>query len=105
MKQNTKSIVLLVTAACILMAVVDAVITPDYLYKSIIKVMLFLTLPVLYARISKEVSFRPLFRFEKKGLLFNWLNEKNGNIYASWMVHMCANLAINTIGFMLFEIW
>ncbi|WP_326095717.1 CPBP family glutamic-type intramembrane protease [Paenibacillus lautus] len=38
------------------------------------------------------------------GLLFNWLNERSGNIYASWMVHMFANLAINTIGFMLFGI-
>jgi membrane protease YdiL (CAAX protease family) len=38
------------------------------------------------------------------GLLFNWLNERNGNIYASWMVHMFANLAINTIGFILFGI-
>lgn len=38
------------------------------------------------------------------GLIFNWLDEKNENIYASWMVHMCANLAINTIGFMLFGI-
>ncbi|WP_339222329.1 CPBP family intramembrane glutamic endopeptidase [Paenibacillus sp. FSL W7-1332] len=37
-------------------------------------------------------------------LLFNWLNERSGNIYASWMVHMFANLAINTIGFMLFGI-
>lgn len=36
------------------------------------------------------------------GLLFNWLNEKNNNIYSSWMVHMCANFATNTIGFLLF---
>lgn len=38
------------------------------------------------------------------GILFNWLDEKYDNIYVSWMVHMCANLAINTIGFMLFGI-
>jgi len=38
------------------------------------------------------------------GLFFNWLNEKSNNIYSSWMVHMCANFAINTIGFMLFGI-
>ncbi len=35
------------------------------------------------------------------GLIFNLLNEKQGNIYASWFVHMFANFAINTIGFML----
>lgn len=38
------------------------------------------------------------------GLLFNWLNEKNDNIYSSWLVHMFANFAINTIGFILFGI-
>ena len=38
------------------------------------------------------------------GLIFNRLNEKTGNIYPSWMVHMFANFAINTVGFMLFGI-
>jgi len=38
------------------------------------------------------------------GIFFNWLNEKNHNIYSSWIVHMGANFAINTIGFILFGI-
>lgn len=37
------------------------------------------------------------------GILFNLLNERSNNIYSSWMVHMFANFAINTIGFMLFS--
>lgn len=32
------------------------------------------------------------------GIFFNWLNEKSGNIYNSYVVHMFANFAINTIG-------
>lgn len=36
------------------------------------------------------------------GLIFDWLNEKSGTIYQSWLVHMFANFAINTIGFILF---
>lgn len=36
--------------------------------------------------------------------IFNYLDEKNENIYNSWMVHMFANFAINTVGFMLFGI-
>lgn len=36
------------------------------------------------------------------GLLFNYLNEKSGTIYPSWLVHMFANFAINTVGFVLF---
>lgn len=38
------------------------------------------------------------------GLIFNFFNEKSGNIYTSWLVHMCANFSINTIGFILFGI-
>lgn len=35
------------------------------------------------------------------GLIFNWLNEKLDCIYGSWLTHMFANFAINTIGFLL----
>lgn len=38
------------------------------------------------------------------GLIFNALNDKLGNIYPSWFVHMAANFAINTVGFILFEV-
>ncbi len=38
------------------------------------------------------------------GVIFNWLNQRYNNIYASWVVHMFANLAINIIGFILFGI-
>ncbi len=38
------------------------------------------------------------------GLIFNFLNEKSETIYPSWLVHMFANFAINTIGFILFGI-
>lgn len=36
------------------------------------------------------------------GLIFNFLNEESESIYPSWFVHMFANFAINTIGFILF---
>ncbi len=38
------------------------------------------------------------------GVIFNYLNEKTGSIYPSWLLHMFANFAINTIGFILFGI-
>ena len=37
------------------------------------------------------------------GVIFNYLNEKLGCIYASWLTHMFANFAINTIGFLLLQ--
>lgn len=36
------------------------------------------------------------------GVIFNYLGESSGNIYTSWIAHMCANFAINTVGFILF---
>lgn len=36
------------------------------------------------------------------GVIFNYIDEKNGSIYSSWLIHMGANFAINTIGFILF---
>jgi len=35
------------------------------------------------------------------GMLFDYLDEKKGSILPSWMVHISANFAINTIGFIL----
>lgn len=37
------------------------------------------------------------------GAIFNYLNEKLDTIYCSWLVHMFANFAINTIGFLLLQ--
>ncbi len=36
------------------------------------------------------------------GVVLNFLNEKSGSIVTSWLVHMFANLSINTVGFMVF---
>ena len=36
------------------------------------------------------------------GLLFNWLDSRSGSLLPSYLVHMAANLAINTIGLILF---
>lgn len=38
------------------------------------------------------------------GWIFNRLNEHSGSIYPSWLVHMSANFAINTVGCILFGI-
>ena len=38
------------------------------------------------------------------GIIFNCLDMKTGDIYPSWIVHMFANLATNTVGCVLFGI-
>lgn len=35
------------------------------------------------------------------GIIFNYFDRK-GSIYHSWIIHICANLSINTIGFIMF---
>lgn len=225
MKTNIKRIVLMVaiiTIFCVIMAIIDGIFKADYFIKSIIKLVLFLILPVLYTFLDKDVKIKELFIPDKKGiklaiilcvlvygiilggylllkdifdftaitdaltnnigvtgqnfifvslyisfvnslleefffrgfafitlkrlsgrkfayffsafvfsiyhvammigwfspflfiivmtglfgggLIFNYLNEKSGTVYPSWFVHMFANFAINTVGFMLFGI-
>ena len=38
------------------------------------------------------------------GMIFNRFDEKSENIYLSWLIHMFANFATNTIGFILFAV-
>jgi len=38
------------------------------------------------------------------GYIFNYITEKLDSFLASWIVHIFANLAINTIGFMMLGI-
>ncbi len=35
------------------------------------------------------------------GVILNWLEARNNTVFAPWLVHMFANFAINTIGFIL----
>lgn len=37
------------------------------------------------------------------GIIFNVLEAKTRSIFPGWMVHMFANFAINTVGFILFS--
>lgn len=37
------------------------------------------------------------------GLALNYLNEKSGTVYTSWLVHMLANIGINTVGLIILE--
>ena len=221
-KKRTFAIMIITVIACIIMAIVDGVIQPDYVVKSSVKLVRFLSLPMIYAIFDKEIDIKSLFKANRRGmktafllcipvfviilgaylllkdvfdfsavtasltanigvnkhnfvfvalyisfvnslleefffrgfaflvlrktasdrfaytfsaaafalyhiaimtgwfsvvvfaitmvglfaggLIFNFLNTKSNNIYTSWFVHMFANFAINTIGFMLFGI-
>ena len=59
----------LVAIACLIMAVVDAVIQPGYVIKSVIKIILFLFIPVVYGYISKQVNIKKLIKPNKSGII------------------------------------
>ena len=220
--ENKKAYIIvgIVSICCIIMGYIDAVIKPEYVEKSIIKIVLFSVCPMIYSLYDKQIQIKDLFKFRKKGIsisiflgigtfliilggyfiispfidlskitvslttnigvsrenfifvstyialvnslleefffrgfafltllkltsknfayifsslsfalyhvammigwfsiwlyilavaglmvggiIFNYLNEKSENIYTSWMMHMFANFAINSVGFILF---
>ncbi len=70
---NRKSLTIIgiVISSCVIMAIVDAIVQPPYLYKSIIKVFLFLGGPLLYGLYHKDNIFSVL-KFQKKGLFISF---------------------------------
>lgn len=59
----------LVAIACVVMAIVDAVIQPGYVVKSLIKIILFLLIPVVYGFFNKEVNIKKLIKPNKSGIV------------------------------------
>ena len=59
----------LVIFSCIVMGVVDAVIRPGYLVKSLIKFPLFLILPLLFSLFDKEISLKKILTPTKSGFI------------------------------------
>ena len=69
---KSKNIIYVLTATvlgCAAMAIVDGIIRPDYAIKSAIKIIFFLAVPFLCSISNKELEFRSLFHFNKKGIL------------------------------------
>lgn len=59
----------LVAITCIIMAIVDAVIQPGYAVKSLIKIILFLLIPVFYGLFNNEVNIKKLVTPNKSGIV------------------------------------
>ena len=70
-KMNKKYVIASVIFSTILMCFVDGVIVPPYFYKSIIKIVLFLLVPMIYFLLYKEknIYLKKLFVPKKKDFL------------------------------------
>lgn len=60
---------ILVIIACIIMAIVDAVIQPGYAVKSGIKIIMFLIIPIAYGFFNREINIKNLIKPDKKGFV------------------------------------
>ncbi len=67
------SIPILVLLACAVMGIVDAFIQPGYIVKSVIKIIMFLLIPVLYYIFTKDCSILKLIKADKKGFRFAFI--------------------------------
>lgn len=67
MKNQAKIIIGITAFACLCMGLVDAIIQPGYLVKSVIKILLFLLLPILYSLYDKNCDLKKLFTPSQSG--------------------------------------
>ncbi len=68
-KKNSAVIIGLVIACCFIMSIIDAVVQPGYMLKSIVKIFLFLICPVIYSVYDKKTSLKLLFKVNREGLI------------------------------------
>lgn len=70
MLDKKKTIVLIVLLGCLVMGFIDAVIRPEYLIKSFIKIILFSVMPIIYSKYNKEMNLESLFKVKNKKEIF-----------------------------------
>ncbi|WP_058307381.1 CPBP family intramembrane glutamic endopeptidase [Gracilibacillus massiliensis] len=63
-----KKLMVLVVVACLIMAGVELFFVPDYIVKSVIKLIIFLFIPFIYIRYFTNLSFKDIFTFQMKNL-------------------------------------
>lgn len=71
MKKEGIIIMILVVAVCLVMAYVEIVLAPGYAAKSVIKMVLFLAVPLVFLITSKKISIPGLFHMKRGGWRFS----------------------------------
>lgn len=68
-KKTVYLILILAVLCCSLMALVDGVLRPGYLVKSMVKLAVFLLVPIGAQIFCSDFSLKSLFRFRKQGMI------------------------------------
>lgn len=71
-KTRAFAIILIVLFACAVMALVDGMIQPPYVIKSVVKLICFVVIPILYMICSRDGRFRKFLKPNKKRLLLSF---------------------------------
>ena len=66
-KKNSIIIIVIVVVCCLIMALIDAVVQPQYMIKSLIKIFLFLICPIIFSLYNKKLDLKSLFKVNKQG--------------------------------------
>ncbi len=68
MTKKRNLIIFIVIIACLIMGFVDAVFQPGYVIKSVIKILLFVGLPILYSILNSDKDLKKVLIPDKKGI-------------------------------------
>ena len=66
MLKKKKTIILIVLLGCLIMGFIDAVIRPQYLIKSFVKIGLFSLMPILYSKYEEDLDLYSIFKVKNK---------------------------------------
>lgn len=64
-------IMLLIVISCAIVGIIDAIIMPAYIIKSLVKLILFLVIPLIYLGNFDEDNFHTIFYLKKDSLLYS----------------------------------
>ncbi len=73
MNQKSRYIINTVILASLVMAIVEVVIVPSYVIKSLTKLVLFIAIPLSYAKIFNDNTFKDTLKTDKKSFIFSLL--------------------------------
>lgn len=62
-------LIIMVIISCIAMAIIETIIEPAYFIKSLLKIILFLFIPLVFMKLQKEKVFADSFSLNKKSIL------------------------------------
>ena len=68
-KEKASGIIVLVIICCVFMALIETIIEPAYIVKSALKVVVFLLLPLVYAKITHTKLLDEFFKIDKRGMM------------------------------------